>query len=357
MARPSTSSGWICPLPLRDTPDDRDGPRRRRRDVGRAGRAPVPARVRRRRPTPSWATPPCSTSAVRGWPSPPTRSWCSRCSSPAAASATSRSTARSTTWRCAGAHAAVPLDGVHPGGGHRARRARPGRRRRSATAARAAGVRAGHRRHQGGRRRARRRRLRQHRRHRAGRRPASTSGRDRAARRRRRHRQRRHRRARRRGDELPRGPGVRHRRSRATPRRCTGWSPRCSPPAPTCTCCATPPAAGVAASLNEIATASGVGIELVERDLPVPAEVARRLRAARARPAVRRQRGQAARVRARRTTPTRCSRRCARTRWARRAAVIGSCVDEHPGMVVARTGLGGTRVVDLPIGEQLPRIC
>ena len=27
------------------------------------------------------------------------------------------------------------------------------------------------------------------------------------------------------------------------------------------------------------------------------------------------------------------------------------------GMVVARTGLGGTRVVDLPIGEQLPRIC
>jgi hydrogenase expression/formation protein HypE len=36
---------------------------------------------------------------------------------------------------------------------------------------------------------------------------------------------------------------------------------------------------------------------------------------------------------------------------------IGEVVDAHPGMVVARTGLGGTRVVDLPIGEQLPRIC
>ena len=36
---------------------------------------------------------------------------------------------------------------------------------------------------------------------------------------------------------------------------------------------------------------------------------------------------------------------------------IGSCVPDHPRMVVARTGLGGTRVVDLPIGEQLPRIC
>ena len=36
---------------------------------------------------------------------------------------------------------------------------------------------------------------------------------------------------------------------------------------------------------------------------------------------------------------------------------IGTCVADHPRMVVARTGLGGTRVVDLPIGEQLPRIC
>jgi hydrogenase expression/formation protein HypE len=37
--------------------------------------------------------------------------------------------------------------------------------------------------------------------------------------------------------------------------------------------------------------------------------------------------------------------------------VIGTCVPEHPGMVVARTGFGATRVVDVPIGEQLPRIC
>jgi hydrogenase expression/formation protein HypE len=31
--------------------------------------------------------------------------------------------------------------------------------------------------------------------------------------------------------------------------------------------------------------------------------------------------------------------------------------DQHPGMVVARTGIGGSRVVDMQIGEQLPRIC
>jgi len=39
------------------------------------------------------------------------------------------------------------------------------------------------------------------------------------------------------------------------------------------------------------------------------------------------------------------------------AALIGHVVDEHPGMVVAKTGIGGSRVVDLPAGELLPRIC
>ncbi len=56
-------------------------------------------------------------------------------------------------------------------------------------------------------------------------------------------------------------------------------------------------------------------------------------------------------------TPIGCSPRCTLTRYGARAAVIGSCVTDHPGMVVASTALGGTRVVDLPVGEQLPRIC
>ena len=41
----------------------------------------------------------------------------------------------------------------------------------------------------------------------------------------------------------------------------------------------------------------------------------------------------------------------------RDAAIIGRAVDEHPGMVVARTAIGGRRVVDMPLGEILPRIC
>ena len=41
----------------------------------------------------------------------------------------------------------------------------------------------------------------------------------------------------------------------------------------------------------------------------------------------------------------------------REACVIGRVVDDHPGVVVARTRLGAMRVVDVPLGEQLPRIC
>jgi hydrogenase expression/formation protein HypE len=39
------------------------------------------------------------------------------------------------------------------------------------------------------------------------------------------------------------------------------------------------------------------------------------------------------------------------------AAVIGEVVADHPGMVLMKTEIGGTRVLDVMFGEQLPRIC
>lgn len=39
------------------------------------------------------------------------------------------------------------------------------------------------------------------------------------------------------------------------------------------------------------------------------------------------------------------------------AARIGRVVAEHPGMVTARTLVGSERIVDMLVGEQLPRIC
>jgi hydrogenase expression/formation protein HypE len=39
------------------------------------------------------------------------------------------------------------------------------------------------------------------------------------------------------------------------------------------------------------------------------------------------------------------------------AVKVGSVVEDHAGLVVLRTGLGGTRVVDMLPGDQLPIIC
>jgi len=43
--------------------------------------------------------------------------------------------------------------------------------------------------------------------------------------------------------------------------------------------------------------------------------------------------------------------------YGKDAAIIGRVTNEHPGLVTAKTTIGGMRVVDLPAGELLPRIC
>ena len=39
------------------------------------------------------------------------------------------------------------------------------------------------------------------------------------------------------------------------------------------------------------------------------------------------------------------------------AAIIGKVTDRKPGMVLLKTEVGGTRIIELPFSEQLPRIC
>jgi hydrogenase expression/formation protein HypE len=41
----------------------------------------------------------------------------------------------------------------------------------------------------------------------------------------------------------------------------------------------------------------------------------------------------------------------------REAARVGEVVAEHPGRVSMRSRVGGSRIVDMLSGEQLPRIC
>ena len=39
------------------------------------------------------------------------------------------------------------------------------------------------------------------------------------------------------------------------------------------------------------------------------------------------------------------------------AAIIGEVTAESPGRVVMETTIGGSRIIDMLTGEQLPRIC
>jgi hydrogenase expression/formation protein HypE len=117
-----------------------------------------------------------------------------------------------------------------------------------------------------------------------------------------------------------------------------------------------PTRGGVAATLNEIAKASGVGVTLVERDLPIPEVVGNACSLLGLDPLQVANEGKLIAMVAASDAETVLAAMQAHE-YGRQAAVIGRCVADHPGMVVARTGLGGNRVVDLPIGEQLPRIC
>jgi len=43
--------------------------------------------------------------------------------------------------------------------------------------------------------------------------------------------------------------------------------------------------------------------------------------------------------------------------FGKNAVIIGEVVADHIGTVIMKTRIGGSRVVDMLSGEQLPRIC
>ncbi|NKI42004.1 hydrogenase expression/formation protein HypE [Streptomyces physcomitrii] len=117
-----------------------------------------------------------------------------------------------------------------------------------------------------------------------------------------------------------------------------------------------PTRGGLASALGEIAVAASVGVTLRERDIPVPPEVANACAILGLDPMYVANEGKLVAF----VPPAHAEAVLAAMRahpLGAGAAAIGECVKAHPGMVTVRTALGGTRVVDLPIGEQLPRIC
>ena len=43
--------------------------------------------------------------------------------------------------------------------------------------------------------------------------------------------------------------------------------------------------------------------------------------------------------------------------YGKDATVIGEVIEDHAGKVFMETRIGGSRIVDMLAGEQLPRIC
>ena len=117
-----------------------------------------------------------------------------------------------------------------------------------------------------------------------------------------------------------------------------------------------PTRGGVAATLNELAVSSSVGIEINESSIPVKAEVRGACELLGIDPLHVANEGKLLLAVA---TPD-AERVLAIIRSfeeGRDAAIIGQVVHDHPGMVVMRTPFGSRRIIDLPLGEQLPRIC
>ncbi len=117
-----------------------------------------------------------------------------------------------------------------------------------------------------------------------------------------------------------------------------------------------PTRGGLAASLCEIAATAGVGIEYTESAVPVPDAVAAACSFLGLDPMHVANEGRLVAIIAASDVEALLGAMTAHEEGAG-ACVIGTVTEEHPGLVVARTAYGALRVVDLPLGEQLPRIC
>lgn len=113
---------------------------------------------------------------------------------------------------------------------------------------------------------------------------------------------------------------------------------------------------GLAAALNEMAAAAGVGIEIDEAALPLHDEVRGVCEILGLDPLYLANEGTlVAFVPADQAAAALAAMQG--TAAGRGAAIVGRAVAAHPGMVTMRTLFGGARIVDMLVGEQLPRIC
>lgn len=121
-------------------------------------------------------------------------------------------------------------------------------------------------------------------------------------------------------------------------------------------CLRDPTRGGVATTLNEIARRSQVGIVLDEKRLPIREDVRGACEILGIDPLYVANEGKLIAIVGRQEAEA-VLEGMRHHPDGQEAQIIGEVVADHPRMVVMRTGIGGSRIVDLLLGEQLPRIC
>ena len=121
-------------------------------------------------------------------------------------------------------------------------------------------------------------------------------------------------------------------------------------------CLRDPTRGGLASTLNEFARQSGVGIKIDEEAIPVQDAVQAACELLGFDPLYVANEGKLVAI-----VPAADAERVLtgmrHNQYGTRSAVIGEVTDEHPGRVVMTTCLGASRIVDMLVGELLPRIC
>ena len=121
-------------------------------------------------------------------------------------------------------------------------------------------------------------------------------------------------------------------------------------------CMRDPTRGGLATTLNDFAQQSNVGIRIIEDKIPVDKAVLAACELLGLDPLYIANEGKLAAA----IAPEDAGLILAtmkRNRYGGKAAIIGEVVEEHPGQVVMKTSLGASRIIDMPVGELLPRIC
>lgn len=117
-----------------------------------------------------------------------------------------------------------------------------------------------------------------------------------------------------------------------------------------------PTRGGLASALNEAATATGLGIRIVEAAIPVRPEVRAACELLGLDPLYVANEGKLVAA----VSPENSSPLLKTMRGhplSKDAQIIGKVVSDHPGLVVTKSQIGGERIVPMLSGEQLPRIC